>query len=99
MSLRIVAAFGLTVGRPDPDEHAGIKPRLPQAAVLHRERYDAASADGLISTYDKRLSEYNARHGLSGNWSERVLGVQITGEFNSSTLAAGIICDDAGGRF
>ncbi|MDR6322219.1 hypothetical protein J3R03_006415 [Actinoplanes couchii] len=29
-----VAAFGLAVGEPDPDEAAGIKPRLPQAAVL-----------------------------------------------------------------
>jgi nitroreductase len=42
LSAHAVAAFGLAVGTPDPDEHAGIKPRLPQAAVLHRERYDAA---------------------------------------------------------
>ena len=36
-----VATFGLAVGVPDPTESAGIKPRLPQAAVVHHERYDA----------------------------------------------------------
>ena len=32
-----VAAFGLAVGVPDPTENAGVKPRLPQAAVVHHE--------------------------------------------------------------
>jgi nitroreductase len=68
-----VATFGLAVGTPDPTERAGIKPRLPQGAVLHRERYDAAAADGHIAAYDDRLSAYNARFGLPGNWSSRVL--------------------------
>ncbi|MET7403348.1 NADPH-dependent oxidoreductase [Dactylosporangium sp. NPDC005572] len=67
-----VATFGLAIGRPDPAEHAGIKPRLPQEAVLHRERYDAA-ADEHIAAYDERLAAYNARFGLAGNWSGRVL--------------------------
>ncbi len=64
-----VATFGLAVGAPDPTEHAGIKVRLPRAAVLHRERYDAEAADAHIATYDERLSAYNARFGLTGNWS------------------------------
>ena len=68
-----VAAFGLAVGIPDPTENAGIKPRLPQAAVLHRERYDAAAADAYIEVYDERLAAYNRRFGLPGNWTERVL--------------------------
>ncbi|WP_326559363.1 NADPH-dependent oxidoreductase [Micromonospora sp. NBC_01796] len=68
-----VATFGLAVGSPDPSERAGIKPRLPQGAVLHHERYDAAVADAYIATYDERLSAYNTRFGLSGNWSTRVL--------------------------
>ncbi len=49
-----VAAFGLAVGVPDPTENAGVKPRLPQGAVLHREQYDA-SADAHIAAYDERL--------------------------------------------
>lgn len=68
-----IAAFGLAVGTPDPTEAAGIKPRLPQAAVLHHERYDADRADGQIPLYDERLGDYNASHGLPGNWSDRVL--------------------------
>ena len=68
-----VAAFGLAVGEPDPAENAGVKPRLPQAAVLHRERYDAAAADAHIPTYDERLTAYNGRFGLPGDWSGRVL--------------------------
>lgn len=68
-----VAAFGLVVGVPDPAEDAAVKPRLPQAAVLHAEQYDAESADSHIPGYDDRLAEYNTRHGLAGNWSRRVL--------------------------
>jgi nitroreductase len=69
----VVATFGLAVGAPDPTEHAGIKPRLPQGAVLHREQYDDAAADAHIAIYDERLSAYNTRFGLPGNWSNRVL--------------------------
>jgi nitroreductase len=68
-----VAAFGLAVGTPDPTENAGIKPRLPQQAVLHSEQYGADAADAHIPAYDDRLTAYNARYGLPGNWSERVL--------------------------
>jgi nitroreductase len=68
-----VAAFGLAVGVPDPDEDAGIKPRLPQGAVLHHEQYDAEAADLELETYDDRLAAYNHRHGLTGGWTQRVL--------------------------
>jgi nitroreductase len=68
-----VAAFGLAIGEPDPAEEADIKPRLPLGAVLHRERYDAAGADAHITVYDERLSAYNARFGLTGDWTTRVL--------------------------
>jgi len=68
-----VAAFGLAVGEPDPTERAGIKVRLPQAAVLHLERYDAQAADAHIADYDERLAAYNAQFGLTGDWSSRVL--------------------------
>ena len=68
-----VAAFGLAVGEPDPTENAGVKPRLPREAVLHRERYDAEAADAHIPAYDERLTVYNGRFGLRGDWSGRVL--------------------------
>jgi nitroreductase len=68
-----VAAFGLAVGVPDPDEPAGIKPRLPQQAVLHHEQYDAVTADAELPAYDRRLAAYGAPYGLSGDWTTRVL--------------------------
>jgi len=71
--LYAVAAFGLAVGEPDPAERAGVKPRLPQAAVLHHEVYDAEAADAHIDVYDQRLAAYNQRFGLVGNWSDRVV--------------------------
>jgi nitroreductase len=69
----VFAVFGLAVGWPDPTERAGVKPRLPQSAVLHHERYDAHGADAEIEGYDERLGAYNRRVGLTGDWTERVL--------------------------
>ncbi|MFB9313921.1 NADPH-dependent oxidoreductase [Nocardioides plantarum] len=68
-----VAAFGLALGVPDASEDAGVKPRLPQGAVLHHEQYDAAAADAHLPAYDGHLGAYNKRHGLAGVWTERVL--------------------------
>lgn len=62
---------GLAVGVPDPEESAGIKPRLPQSVVLHHETYDADDADR-IAEYDERAAAYNRSFGLSGAWSDRV---------------------------
>ncbi|MBO0843286.1 MAG: NADPH-dependent oxidoreductase, partial [Nocardioides sp.] len=64
--------FGLAVGVPDPAERAGVKPRLPQAAVLHHETYDV-TADEELQSYDERLAAYNREVGLRGAWTERVL--------------------------
>ena len=41
--------------------------------MLHRERYDAPRADAEIDGYDERLRAYNRSHGLTGDWTERVL--------------------------
>lgn len=68
-----IATFGLAVGTPDPGEQAGIKPRLPQAAVLHDEQYDSQISDQVLPGYDERLAAYNTRYGLPGSWSDRVL--------------------------
>ena len=47
-------AFGMTIGYPDPQVATGIKPRLPQSIVLHRERYAPAQADE-VAAYDDAL--------------------------------------------
>ncbi|MBM7517550.1 MFS transporter [Nocardioides nitrophenolicus] len=68
-----VPVFGMALGVPDPAEQAGVKPRLPQAAVLHRETYQVGTADAAVVDYDQSLAAYNARHGLAGAWSDRIL--------------------------
>lgn len=66
------AVVGLAVGRPDPAEVAGVKPRLPQSVVLHEEQYRTDDADD-IALYDARAAAYNEAVGMSGAWSDRVL--------------------------
>lgn len=66
-------AFGLCVGHPDPARPASVKPRLPQSAVLHLERYDpAASTD--VAAYDADLQAF--QHGQAmkpQGWSDLVM--------------------------
>lgn len=52
------AVFGMCVGYPDPVRPADIKPRLPQSAVLHHERYDSASEAALVQNYDQRMAAF-----------------------------------------
>ncbi len=40
--------FGLCVGYANPENLAEVKPRLPQAAILHRERYECGQEASLI---------------------------------------------------
>ena len=73
------AVFGMALGVPDPTERAGVKPRLPQPAVFHRETYQVGTADAAVIDYDDSLAAYNARHGLEGAWSDRILS-RLRGE-------------------
>ncbi|GCE77135.1 NADPH-dependent oxidoreductase [Cellulomonas biazotea] len=65
-------AFGLVVGHPDPSEGARVKPRLPQAAVLHHEAYDEA-AHHVVDEYEQRIGAFYADEGLEHSWVERLL--------------------------
>ncbi|WP_374264470.1 NADPH-dependent oxidoreductase [Zoogloea sp.] len=68
---RVVAVFGLCVGTPDPAQPADVKPRPPQAVVLHHETYSLpAQADGL-TRYDAAMAAFYASQGMKvrGTWS------------------------------
>ena len=66
--------FGMCVGYPAADDLPAIKPRLPEAAVLHRERYDAQVQSAAIEIYDQRVSDYQRQRGGKGSaWSEAVV--------------------------
>ncbi|CAM4524263.1 NADPH-dependent oxidoreductase [Nocardia ninae] len=70
---QVFAVFGLVVGHPDPTEDARVKPRLPQAAVLHHETYDLAGQREHVADYEARIAEFYAEQQLSHSWAERVL--------------------------
>ncbi len=66
------ALFGLTVGYPDPELPAAVKPRLPQEAVLFRERYGAAASPPAIAGYDRRLRSFQREQHLpERDWSDQ----------------------------
>ncbi len=72
---RTVAVFGMCVGHPDPENPAGIKPRLPVSAVLHRERYDPAASDGPTEQYVETMDRFYAAQQMktNGDWAEHSL--------------------------
>lgn len=57
--------FGLVVGRPDPSRPAAVKPRLEQAVVLHRERYDATGEAERIAAYAERMAAFQVAEGMA----------------------------------
>ena len=69
-----VATFGLAVGVPDPTENAGIKPRLPQAAVVHHETVRRRGRRRPHPRLRRPPRGVQPAHGLpDGGWSGRVL--------------------------
>ncbi len=64
----VVPFLGLLVGYPDPEEPAGIKPRIPQSAYLHWDSYDAAAATD-VGDYDQILADYFAQYGKPSSWT------------------------------
>lgn len=64
--------FGLIIGRPDPDDRAGIKPRLAQDVVLHRERYSPV-ASASIQAFEERITKYYNAQGNPHSWIATLL--------------------------
>lgn len=70
---RVFPVFGMCVGYADPDRPASVKPRLPQAAVLHREQYDGTAQEAAIAAYDATMAGFNAsQRKPAAPWSETV---------------------------
>ncbi|MBR0682393.1 NADPH-dependent oxidoreductase [Roseomonas eburnea] len=69
----VAPVFGLCVGYALPGREGEVKPRLPQAAVLHHETYDADDA-GHRAAYDPRLADFSRRNEMLGDtWTQRVI--------------------------
>lgn len=71
----LFAVFGLCVGYPDLAKPAAIKPRLPQAAVLHRETYNLTRQEQAIAEYNEVMQRfYQAQQmQVAGDWAEHSL--------------------------
>jgi nitroreductase len=71
---KVFALFGLCVGYPDPAVLTGIKPRLAQAAVLHRERYSLDAQRDAIHHYNAALRAFQDEQGLPAlDWSRQAI--------------------------
>lgn len=61
----VFAVSGLCIGYPDPERPTAVKPRLPTAAVLHRDRY--LNDDAMLvhlETYDQIMTDFYNEQGL-----------------------------------
>lgn len=66
--------FGLCVGYATEKAEGEVKPRLPQATVLHRERYDSSTEAAERQIYDAEMTKFSQRHELqAATWTQRVL--------------------------
>jgi len=68
-----VAVVGLVVGHPDPAGGERVKPRLPQAAVLHHETYDLAVQGPYVDAYEDLIAPFYREEGLAQSWRRRVV--------------------------
>ena len=70
---RVFPLLGLAVGRPDPARPASVKPRLPQAAVLHRETYGWGEPQAqAVADYNAALRSFQREQGMAEiDWTEQ----------------------------
>jgi hypothetical protein len=69
---RVVAAFGLAVGHPDESDASRVKPRLPQQAVVHHDRYREDTQLPAVDEYEQTIRAFYEGEGLAHSWIERV---------------------------
>lgn len=70
----VMGVFGLCVGHAREGAEGEVKPRLPQAVVLHHGRYDSANERVERAAYDTRMEAFTARNEMAkSNWTQRVI--------------------------
>jgi nitroreductase len=66
------AVFGMSVGYPDPARETGIKPRLPQSLVLHREHYSTLQRSEAIDDYNTTIRDFQREQGMRAiDWTQQ----------------------------
>jgi nitroreductase len=75
----VMALFGMCVGYPDPAVPTGVKPRLPQQAVLHREQYSTAAQSEAFVEYDIRIREFQREQRMTEiDWTRQATARVMT---------------------
>ena len=70
----VFAVFGMAIGWPDPARATGIKPRLPQEVVLHRETYDPEAKRAAIAGYDAVMHGFQREQGMKHvDWTQQCI--------------------------
>jgi nitroreductase len=70
----VFPVFGLSIGYPNPERPAQVKPRLPQRAVLHREQYSNDDTQQAIADYDATMAAfYRSYREADATWSKQSL--------------------------
>lgn len=68
----VFATFGLCIGYPDLAKPAAVKPRLPQAVVLHREQYSLDIQVPALADYNDIMKAFYTKQNMAvdGDWSQ-----------------------------
>jgi hypothetical protein len=71
----VFALFGMAIGWPDADRPTAVKPRLPQAAVLFRERYVWGEAQrAAVESYNPRIRAFQDEQGMRAqDWTRQAV--------------------------
>jgi nitroreductase len=67
---RAFATFGMCVGHADLAQLSAIKPRLPQASVLHKEQYNLSVHEQVVPGYNETMDAFYAAQKMKplGAW-------------------------------
>lgn len=90
----VFTVFGLVIGKPDPQQPAAVKPRLPQSSVLHHERYQVpVDLPSEVGQYDAVLSAFQAEQGQAVvGWTGAVLDrLRDAGSLNGRDRLSGAL--------
>jgi len=64
------ATFGMCLGYPEPAKLSSIRPRLPQSAILHKEKYDAQAYEAAAASYNAVMEGFYKAQAMKpqGEW-------------------------------
>ena len=67
----VFGVFGMCVGTADPARPTAVKPRPPQAVVLHHETYSVPAQEAGIEAYNRAMARFYAEQGMDvhGTWA------------------------------